>query len=77
MITKVQSLKVKTKLKFYQNISIYYNETNNRRQSGTFQFEDDPFSKIVQGVGKINHEVLLLMSFVQTKPQVNSKNITY
>ena len=50
---------------------------NIRRQSGTFQFEEDPSSKNFQGVGKIYHEVLLLMKFLQTKPRVKGKNINY
>ena len=58
MIKKSQSLKAKTKLQFFKTISIYYNETNIRRQSGNFQFEECPFSKNVQGIGKIYHEVL-------------------
>ena len=41
-----------------------------RRQSGTFQFEEDPFSKNVQDISKIYHEVLLLLKFLQAKPQV-------
>ena len=36
MINKLQSVKRKTKLKFNQNISNYYNEMNSRRQSGFF-----------------------------------------
>ena len=50
---------------------------NIRRQSGTFQFEEDPCSKNVQGIGKIYHEVLLLMKFLQTKPSVESMNVNY
>ena len=45
-----------------------------RRQSGTFQFEEDLFSKKVQGNGKTYHEVLLLFKFLQTKPKVKSMN---
>ena len=52
-----------------------YYEMNNRRQSGNFQFEEDHFSKNVQGFGKIYHEVLLLMKVLQTKPQVENMNI--
>ena len=48
-----------------------------RRQSGTFQFEEDPFSKNVQGIGKFHHDVLLLMKFLQTKPKVKGMNINY
>ena len=33
---------------------------NIRRQSGTFYFEEVPFSENVQGIGKIFHEVLLI-----------------
>ena len=47
------------------------------RQIGNFQFEEDSSSKGVQGVGKIHLEVLLLMKFLQTKPQGNSMNINY
>ena len=43
---------------------------NVRRQSNTFQFEEDPFSKNVQSVVKIYHSLLLLMNFLQTKPQL-------
>ena len=35
-----------------------------RRQSDTFQLEEDLFSKKVQDIGKIQHEVLLLMKFI-------------
>ena len=66
MFNKLQSLKCKTKLKFYQNINNYYDKMNNRRQKGTFQFEEDPSSKGVQGIGKIYQEVLLLMKLLQT-----------
>ena len=31
---------------------------NIRRQSVNFQFEEDPLSKSVQGIGKVYHEVL-------------------
>ena len=48
MIGKLQSLKGKTKLKIYQNLSIYYDEKYIRRQSGTFHFQEDPFSKNVE-----------------------------
>ena len=36
MIIKIQQLEVKTKLKFHQNLSNYYDEMNVRRQSGNF-----------------------------------------
>ena len=50
---------------------------NIRRRSGDFQFQEGPFNKIVQGFGKIYHEVLFLMKFVQTKPQVKNLIINY
>ena len=42
-----------------------------------FQTQQDPFSKNAQGISKIHHEVLLLMKFLQTKPQVKNMNINY
>ena len=45
MIIKLKLSEGNTKLKLYQNISIYYDETNYRRQSGYFQFEEKPFAK--------------------------------
>ena len=41
----------------------------------SFQTQEDPFSKKAQGISKIYHEVLLLMNFLQTKPQVKNMNI--
>ena len=73
MINKLQSLKGKTKLKFYKNISNYYIEMKNKN----FQSQQDPFSKNAQGISKIYHEVLLLMKFLMTKPQVKNMNINY
>ena len=70
MINKLQDLKRKTKLMFYKNISNYYDILNIR-------FDEDPFAKNVQGISKIYHEVLLLMKFLQTKPQVKIKNNNY
>ena len=48
---------------------------NIRRQSGNFQFGEDPFSKNAQGNSKFYHEVFLLMKFLQTKPQVKNMKI--
>ena len=72
-INKSQSLKGKTKLKFFKNISTYYDEMN----IGNFKFEQDPFSKNAQGFNKIYHEIFLLMNFLKTKPQVKNMNINY
>ena len=74
MIIKLQEIKGKTKLKFYKNINNYCIEMKNKN----FQTKNqDPFSKNAQGISKIYHEVLLLMKFLQTKPQVNNMNINY
>ena len=37
----------------------------------------DTFFRNTQGISKIYHEVLLLLKFLQTKPQVKNKNINY
>ena len=68
MISKLQQLKSKTKLKFQKIISNYNDEMNIRRQGDNSQFDEDPFSKNVPGIGKIYHEVLLLKKLLQTKP---------
>ena len=74
MINKLQSLKGKTKLKFYKNISEYYKEMKNKNyQSNNI----DPFYRNAQGINKVYHEILLLMNFLQTKPQVKNMNINY
>ena len=72
MIDKLQSLK--GKLKFYKNISNFYIEMKNKNSQTQDQ---DPFSKNAQGIHKIYHEVLLLMKFLQTKPQIKNMNINY
>ena len=74
---KLQSLKGRTKLNFYKNISYYYDEKNLIRQKDTFQFEKDSFSKNAEGISKIYHEVLLLTKLLQTKPQVQNMIIEY
>ena len=73
MIDKLQQLKRKTKLKFYKNISNYYTEMKNKN----FQSQQNPLSKNAQSISKIYHEVLLLMKFLQTKPQIKNMNIKY
>ena len=42
-----------------------------------FQTQEDPFSRNAQGISKIYHEVILLMKFLQTKPQIKNMNINY
>ena len=73
MIKKLQSLKRKTKLKFYKIISNFYNELKHKN----FQTQDDTFPKNAQGISKNYHDVILLMKLLQTKPQVKCKNIKY
>ena len=73
MINKLQSLKGKTKFKFYKNISNYYTEMKNKN----FQSQQDPFSRNAQGISKIYHELLLLIKFLPTEPQVKNMNIKY
>ena len=70
LINKLQELKDKTKLKFYKKISNYYDILNIR-------FDEVPFAKISQGISKIYHEVLLILKFLQTKPQVKIMNIKF
>ena len=41
------------------------------------RFDEDPFAKKTQGITKIYHEVLLLIKFLQTKPQVKNMTINY
>ena len=74
MNNELQSLKGKTKLKFYKNINKYFTEMKNKN----FQtHHEDPFSRNAQGISKIYHEVLLLMKCLQTKPQIKNMNIKY
>ena len=70
MINKLQELKGAIKLKFYKNISNYYIEMKNIN----FQTQEYHFAKNAHGISKIYHEVLLLMKFLQTKPQVKNMN---
>ena len=69
-INKLQQLKGKTKLKFFDKISNYYDEMNIR-------MDEDPFARNAQGISKSCHAVLLVMKFLQTKPQVKNMNINY
>ena len=46
-------------------------------QNKNFRFEEDPFAKNAQGVDKVYHEVLVLMKFLHTKPQVKNLNTNY
>ena len=43
-----------------------------------FQTQDqDLFIENAKGISKIYHEILLLMKFLQTRPQVKNMNINY
>ena len=77
MMTKLQSLKGKTKLKFSKKISEFYNKMRIRRQNGNSQLAEDPFSKGAQCNSKIYTEVLFLMKFLQTNPQIKNMNIKF
>ena len=68
MIDKLQHLKGKTKLEFYKNRSNYYDELKQRN----FQNQEDLFARNARGISKVYHEVLLIMKFLQTKPQVKN-----
>ena len=68
MINKIQSLKGKTKLKFYQKMSNYSDNMNIR-------MDEDPFARNAQGISEIYHEVMILLKFLHTKPQIKNMNI--
>ena len=42
-----------------------------------YQSQEDPLSRNAQGISKIYHEVLLLMKFLPTRPQVKNMNTNY
>ena len=42
-----------------------------------FRFDGDPVARNAEGISKLYHEVLLLMEFLQTKPQVKKMNTIY
>ena len=51
MIIKLQELKGKTKLNFYQNISNCFDEMNIKN----FRCEEDPFANDARGISKTYH----------------------
>ena len=73
MITKLQSLGGKTKLKIHQKTS---DQMNYMRQSNTFMFDKNPSGKNAKSIDMIMHEALLLKKFLQTK-QIKNENINY
>ena len=70
MIKKLQSLKGKTKLMFYKLTSKFYDKMNIRMDEYTF-------ARNAQDISKIFQEVLVLMKFLQTKPEVKNMNINF
>ena len=70
MIIKIQSSKGTTKLKISEKISTYYDKVKIR-------MDEDPFARKAQGIRKIYHEVLFLLKYLQTKPQVENVNSIY
>ena len=69
-INKLPCLTGKTKLKFYKDKSKYYDNMNIR-------MDENPFVQNAQSISKVYHEILKLMKFLQTKPQVKNMNLTY
>ena len=53
LINKLQQLKRKTKLKFYKNISNFYDNMNIR-------MNEDPFSKKTQSISKLYHVIFFV-----------------
>ena len=70
MIIKLQSLRGKTKLKLYKNVSNYYDNMNIR-------MNQDPLARNAHGISKICHEVFLVMKFLHTKPLIENMNNSY
>ena len=62
-INNLQTLKVRTKVKFLPEINDYHDQMN-------YMFEEDLFASSAQGIAMIMPEVLFLLNFLQTKPQV-------
>ena len=70
MVNELQSLKGKPKLKFYKNMSNYYNIMDIR-------MDEDPSAKNAHSISKFYQEVVLLLKLLQTKPQVKNMNKNY
>ena len=77
MIDNSQNSKVKTILENYPNLKIFYNEKMYRRQSGTFQSEEDLFSKNEERITKLYLQVMLLLKVLLTEPQVKRNNFNF
>ena len=57
LIISLESVKGQSKLKFYQNLSNFYDEMICWRRSNTFQFEEDPFADKAERISQNYHEV--------------------
>ena len=77
MTSKLQEIKGKLTLKFYENKRNYCHEMNIRRQNGNFQFGKNLFSESVKSNSKFYYEVLLIMIFLQTKPNIKKMHNNY
>ena len=77
MINKMQSIKDKTELKYWQKICDCFDQVKDITQSGHFQFGEDPFSKNVQSLAFLLNEALLLINCLQVKPQERIRNKNY
>ena len=70
MINELQELKGKRKVKFYKNISNYYDNMS-------FRMNEDPFARYARGISTIYHEVINKMKILQTKSQVKKMDLNY
>ena len=59
MTNKLQQLKSKKDLEFYQRIFKNYDKMNHRRQSGYFQMNGDRFAKNARSIANIYYVFLL------------------
>ena len=64
-------------MKNYQNVTVYYDETNYLRKNSIFQFIEDPFNRNAPSISKNYHEVILVMNFLHTKLDLKSMNIIF
>ena len=64
-------------MKFHQGFNNFHDELNYLRQSGSFKFEEDNFSKIAQGIALIMRECLLLLKRLQTESEIKFKKTKY
>ena len=76
-IDSMQKIEGKTKLNFYQNIKNQYVEKIQRRQKGFYQFEEDPFSRNGQTIGKTFQVISIFMKILQIRPRDLSMNLNF